>query len=371
MTSTRYALVVLTLLALAPRAEAQFTYQPSVPDGLFVEFLDPINNAPVGDCGIVVPAWPEELLVDCQLNGAPTTLQVWKGQPVPGGTPAAVLPYGGGTLSVQNPTANLVHEMQEGTLWLEVLDAAGSMGQGPIVRPLEQSFARFVLNGAGHVPPNPTTATGICDLLVLTNQLTDDLISFECRHNVPNAQFGQLRLGNPSGPIVRDFSNQLSNPVRNGVFRSPLDRDPFLDGEVFIVIDESVAGARIAGQATCWNGEQTNGDHALCLNDNRFRVDVRWADSSGATGSGIGSSVGDDSGLFWYFQQDNWDLLVKVLDECAATDSFWVFASGMTSVEVDITVTDTQTNQVQSCFNPLGVPFQSIQDTTAFDNSCP
>ena len=246
--------------------------------------MDPNNNASVGDCGFVVPAWPEVLLVDCQLNGTPTALQVWKGQPVPGGTPAAVLPYGGGTVSVPNPTANLVHEMQEGSLYLDVLGAAGTLGQGPIGRPQGQSFTRVMLTGAGHQPPNPTTATGSCDLLIndVPGEVPDLTMFYECRHNVQNAQFGQLRSGSPGGPIIVDFSDQVSDPVQRGVFRLVEDRDTFLNGGVFPVIDESLSGARIAGQASCWSGEQANGDQALCLNDNRFMVDVDWMNSSGA-----------------------------------------------------------------------------------------
>ena len=126
-----FTLIVLTLLALASRAEAQFDpLNYATPDAFFVDIVDPNNSASVGDCGIVVPSWPEELLLDCQLNGTPTALQVWKGQPVLGGTPAALLPYSGGTVSVPNPTANLVHEMQEGSLYLEVLGATGTLGQG-------------------------------------------------------------------------------------------------------------------------------------------------------------------------------------------------------------------------------------------------
>ena len=61
-----------------------------------------------------------------------------------------------------------------------------------------------------------------------------------------------------------------------------------------------------------------------------------------------------------------------MLDACAleGVNSFGVFAGGLTNVEVDTTVTDTQTNQVKTYMNPLGTPFQPIQDTTAFA-TCP
>ena len=377
-----FTLVVLTLLALTSRAEAQFDHLDyATPDAFFVDIENPNNSASVGDCGIVVPSWPEALLVDCQLNGTPTALQVWKGLPVAGGMPAAVLPYGGGTVSVPNPSANLVHEMEAGSLYLEVLGAAGTLGQGPIGRPQGQSFTRVTLNGAGHLPPNPTTATGSCDLLVMnstTTELEDEIdrdgAFYECRHNVPNAQFGQLRRGSPGGSIIVDFSDQVANPIQRGVFRSPQDRDALLNGEVFAVIDESFSGARIAGRAGCWSGEQASGDQALCLNDNRFKVDVHWMTAAGDAGSGMGSFLGQngDTGAFWFLDPENVELVVEVIDACdlEGFNNFWVFAAGLTDVEVTLTVTDTQTNAVETYMNPLNTPFQPIRDTTAFA-TCP
>ena len=231
---TRFILVVLlALIALPPRADAQFgTMDVAAPDAFFVSFENPGNtpknipdaSAPIGACWIIAPAWPDVLLVDCQIDGTPTALQVWKGQPVAGGVPAAVLPYFGGPLSVQNPTAKLPHLMEEDMLFLEVLGANGSLGQGQIARPQQQSFARVTLNGAGHQPPNPTTATGSCDLLLMTPSEQFRLFArgfFDCEHNVPNAQFGQIRRDSPNGPVILDFSDQLPNPMQRGIFPIP------------------------------------------------------------------------------------------------------------------------------------------------------
>ena len=49
-----------------------------------------------------------------------------------------------------------------------------------------------------------------------------------------------------------------------------------------------------------------------------------------------------DTGYFWFFNQENVELLVKVLDGCMITDHWWVFAGGLTDVEVTLRVTDTQ-----------------------------
>ena len=59
-----------------------------------------------------------------------------------------------------------------------------------------------------------------------------------------------------------------------------------------------------------------------------------------------------------------------VLDGCAFNDRFWVFATGLTDVGVELTVTDGNTGAVRSYSNPLGEPFSPILDTAALD-SCP
>ena len=51
----------LSLLALAPRAEAQFQVdifklKGDVPDGYYAPINGPNDGPPVGDCGIAVPA---------------------------------------------------------------------------------------------------------------------------------------------------------------------------------------------------------------------------------------------------------------------------------------------------------------------------
>ena len=57
---------------------------------------------------------------------------------------------------------------------------------------------------------------------------------------------------------------------------------------------------------------------------------------------------------------------MKVLNGCTVDAYYWVFAGGLTNVELDLTVTDVQTGQVRSYANPVGTAFAPIQDTSAF-----
>jgi hypothetical protein len=112
-------------------------------------------------------------------------------------------------------------------------------------------------------------------------------------------------------------------------------------------------------------------DEVLCLTDDRYQISVLFATPQGDAGRGQGVELTDDSGYFWFFNEDNIEVVIKVLNACVGpAPRFWVFAAGLTNVEVEITVTDTATGLVKAYTNPLGTPFQPIQDTNAF-NTCP
>ena len=107
---------------------------------------------------------------------------------------------------------------------------------------------------------------------------------------------------------------------------------------------------------------------ALCLGGTgRFRVEVMWRTPTGESGDGQAVPFLLDTGFFWFFDSRNIELVVKVLDACSSPfESFWVFASGLTNVEVDLRVTDTLTGEMRVYRNPQGQSFQPIQDTAAF-----
>jgi fructoselysine-6-P-deglycase FrlB-like protein len=77
-----------------------------------------------------------------------------------------------------------------------------------------------------------------------------------------------------------------------------------------------------------------------------------------------------DSRQLYFFDPDNTELTVKVLNACGVNGRYWVFASGLTNVQVLVTVTDTQAGRVRQYFNPRGKAFAPVQDTDAFA-TCP
>ena len=116
--------------------------------------------------------------------------------------------------------------------------------------------------------------------------------------------------------------------------------------------------------------------NVLCLNEGRFEVTVDWATSDGGSGMGFaGDDLTDDTGYFWFFDPDNVEMVVKVLNSCelpaeVSGGHFWVFAGGLTNVEVEMLVRDTENGQGRLYRNPQSTPFQPIQDTQAFA-TCP
>lgn len=111
----------------------------------------------------------------------------------------------------------------------------------------------------------------------------------------------------------------------------------------------------------------------ICLNSNRFKVEVRWRDFRNQTGTGrsVAGGTSSDSALLWFFDGANWEMLVKVLDGCPLNGRRWVFAAATTNVEYTLRVTDTVTGAVKEYFNPLGRSSPAIVDTSAFGPCSP
>ena len=111
-----------------------------------------------------------------------------------------------------------------------------------------------------------------------------------------------------------------------------------------------------------------DGGQAACLAGERFKVELRWKDFAGQRGDGTLAPAGSaDSGVFYFFSPNNWEMLVKVLDGCAINGNTWVFAAGTTDVETTLIVTDSQTGKTAVYFNPLGTASPAVTDIAAFE----
>ncbi|HLX10889.1 MAG TPA: Calx-beta domain-containing protein [Thermoanaerobaculia bacterium] len=110
--------------------------------------------------------------------------------------------------------------------------------------------------------------------------------------------------------------------------------------------------------------------NTLCLGG-RFKVSVAFV--SGA-GSGNGTTVpltgNPDSGLFYFFSSSNIEMLIKVINGCALSNTYWVFFAATTNVQFTVTVVDTVAGKTKVYFNQLNQAAPPVQDTSAFA-TCP
>ncbi len=109
----------------------------------------------------------------------------------------------------------------------------------------------------------------------------------------------------------------------------------------------------------------------LCLHDDRYEVRVEWWTGDGETGSAlVVQEATDDSGLFRFFEADNWEILVKVLNGCDTNGHYWVYGASTTNLGYVIRVTDTATGDVREYRNEPGRSAAAITDARAFPDSC-
>ena len=92
----------------------------------------------------------------------------------------------------------------------------------------------------------------------------------------------------------------------------------------------------------------------LALLGSRFAVKARWRRPDGASGAAAPVPFSDQTGLFWFFQPANIELLVKILDGRPVNGHFWVLFGALSNVEYWVDVTDRTTGQTRTYHNPAG-----------------
>jgi hypothetical protein len=120
-------------------------------------------------------------------------------------------------------------------------------------------------------------------------------------------------------------------------------------------------------ESTC--GSSTTS--ALCL-QGKFAINATWRTGPPGTGTTGNASVvvaGPGSGIFWFFDASNWEVMVKVINGCALNNQWWVFSAATTNVFYQMNVTDVQSGQTKIYFNYPGPPAPAVTDVAAFP--CP
>ncbi|MCE2558266.1 MAG: fibronectin type III domain-containing protein [Acidobacteria bacterium] len=137
---------------------------------------------------------------------------------------------------------------------------------------------------------------------------------------------------------------------------------------------------RSDGKVSAWSGEVSattgavsgacrTGEQYLCLAEGRFEVQAHWKNHLQEGDFGIATSVpievSDESGMFWFFNSSNIELVVKTLDGRGINGHYWVFFGALSNVEYWVTVRDTEGGGRRTYHNP---PAENCgqSDTMAF-----
>ncbi|MBZ0113412.1 MAG: PQQ-dependent sugar dehydrogenase, partial [Thermoanaerobaculia bacterium] len=133
----------------------------------------------------------------------------------------------------------------------------------------------------------------------------------------------------------------------------------------------SKLGARASGDAAnLVETHCTPGPTTLCLAQNRLRVETRWQGIDGTQPEQLvpARTLADQSGLFWFFEPTNPEIVVKVVDGRGYNHAFWIFAAPITSLSYDLVVTDTGSGRVRTYPHESFSP-DVLVDTGAFVES--
>ncbi len=161
-------------------------------------------------------------------------------------------------------------------------------------------------------------------------------------------------------------------------FRVPIldDADEEDNEVVLLSLLNPAGGAEIApdgGEASLYilddDGSTTactDSETVACLQGGRFEVSVIWRTDSGESGDGQVLPLSNASTLFWFFDIDNVEMLVKVLDGCDLFGAYWVFYAATTDVDFTLRVTDTVAGVTKEYTNMLGEPANAVTDTITF-----
>ena len=79
----------------------------------------------------------------------------------------------------------------------------------------------------------------------------------------------------------------------------------------------------------------------LCLQEGRYEVTVDFTANGETMPAKVARPRTEDSGLFYFFEPNNWEMLFKVLDGCGVNQHHWVFAATASDVGIRLVVRDT------------------------------
>lgn len=87
-------------------------------------------------------------------------------------------------------------------------------------------------------------------------------------------------------------------------------------------------------------------------------------------GMGHVADFAANSGIFWFFSDDNWEVMVKAINACGLNSHYWIYSAATTDRFYRMNVFDTHAFQNKVYFNYAGLPAPAVTDSSAFA-TCP
>ncbi len=171
------------------------------------------------------------------------------------------------------------------------------------------------------------------------------------------------------GPVGAVLSYDGNIGTCNGVFRTAGTAPPLgtaVTGSVGVAITQ----VNRSGQSCIPS------DTVLCLDDtpgdHRFQVTASYQTAQAGGLFGYAQAIPlaplgvTQGGLFWFFNQKNPEILVKILNGCAINDHYWAYISAGTNVGFTVKVLDTATASFTKTYTNTDLTMAlPIQDTSA------
>lgn len=115
----------------------------------------------------------------------------------------------------------------------------------------------------------------------------------------------------------------------------------------------------------------TDSTTVMCLLGGRYAVTIDYSTKNGDGGSAkVARPRTADSGLFYFFSPNNWEVLIKVLDGCPINEHHWVYAASATDVGLRFVIRDTVTDMEKVYTKDPGEAARAITDAGAFPMGC-
>lgn len=178
-------------------------------------------------------------------------------------------------------------------------------------------------------------------------------------HNLASVGDTTAFPGTPRGGVVPMFGEgELERALADGRVHS---------AEELLASDSDTPAAALEPTTTNLFSTCIPNATTLCLTDNgRFQLTTAWKNyNNNTTGVGTAVPITTDSGIFWFFNQKNVEMAVKVLNAIAVNNRYWVLYGALSDVEYTITITDVTNGAVKTYFNSAHV-FHSVSDINAF-----